>query len=98
MGLEYLTVPLHCEACDPDGGVRRRPDQLLAEGQDEVLGGLLSRHQRQHGDDAVEHLPDLVGVAGGGAALLEAGVAHGDDLVQVVLDALGGHLARDLGA
>ena len=40
-----------------------------------------------------------VGLGGlGHDVLLETGVAHGDDLVEVVLDALGTPLGADLGA
>ena len=52
-------------------------------------------YQREHGDDAIEDLVDLVGVR---VLCLEAGVAGADDLVQVILDALGRLLLGNFGS
>jgi hypothetical protein len=51
-------------------------------------------YEGQPRDDSVEDLPDLGDVGG----VLEAGVAHADDLVQVVLDPLVRPLGRNLGS
>ena len=88
----------HFEADEPDlvGG---RLADLLAEGEDEILA-LLAGDEGQHGDHAVEHLLQLNRLDQLRAVLVfaEGRVAHADDLVQVILDALLGPLGRYLGA
>ena len=88
----------HFEADEPDlvGG---RFANLLAEGEDEILA-LLPGDQGQHGDHAVVNLLQLICFGQLLAVLVgaEGRVAHADDLVQVILDALLGPLRRDFGA
>jgi hypothetical protein len=52
----------------------------------------LVSYQREHGDDSVENLFDLIDVD----VVLEASLANADDFMQVILDTLVRPFGRDL--